>query len=367
MTLQTEFTLDLQAKVAYGAGTSLERAAHLTLLLTDIRDLALAQEASERFFAPAGLPARSTVGVSELAVQGAVIEIDSILAAPGATREVISTPAAAMPPAESGCAQAVQVGSFIFLSSRAATDFQNGIAPAARVQPEFPHFDSIVKRQTQYILRAMGAVLAAAGSSLDHVVKTQVFLPSLKDFAELEAVWRDFFPADPPARSVIPASLAIPGSVVEVNAIAIVPDGHVHKEVVHTDAAPTPIIHEPQAIKAGNFVFLSQLMATDYQHGVAPAVQVNPAFPHHRNTAREQLGYVLENAETILQAAGSSIKHLVRRQTYYSSLKDDFAPSRDVMLTTFAPEPPVGMAIGVGTGLLVPGCHVLLDGIAVTK
>ena len=364
---QTEFTLQLQERVARAAGTSLERAAHVWSLLTDVREFALVEEARRGFLDSQALPATSTFGVCELAARGARIEIDAILAAPDAAREVIAVQQTARPTPAFGTSQAVRVGPFVFVSSQAATDLENGIATEARVDPGFPYFASNVKRQAEYILRRMGVILGEAGGSLAHVVKAQIFLEDLGDFPELEEVWQAFFPHDPPARSVIPAALALPGSVVEINAIAIVPDGHMYKETVHTDRAPCPAMHEPQAIKAGPFVFLSQLLATDYAHGVAPAARVDPEFPYSSSGVKRQLAYIFENADAILQAAGSSIKHLVRRQAYLSTFPDVFPAAREVTVATFAPDPPPSTTVSVGRDLLVPGCVFQLDAIGVEQ
>ena len=364
---QTEFTLNLLNRVAQGAGTSIDRAAHLWSILTDVREVGLTEEARRAFFDPAARPAGSTYGVHELAAAGARIEIDAILSAPGFEREIVQSSRAPRPPEEFGISQAIRVASFLFVSSLAATDYQTSIAPEARQRPGFPYFGSSVKLQAVYILDSMAAILAEAGSSLENVVKAQVFLPDLQHFAELDEVWQAYFPKDPPARSVIPARLTIPGSMVEVNAIAIVPDGRMYKERVHTDRAPTPTIHEPQAIKAGPFVFLSQLMATDYHHGLAPEGRTDPRFPLHDSDVKRQLTYIFENADRILQAAGSSIKHVVRRQAYFSTFENHFPAAREVTIATFAPDPPPSTTVSVGTDLLVPGCVFQLDAIGVER
>ena len=148
---------------------------------------------------------------------------------------------------------------------------------------------------------------------------------------------------------------------------AIIPDGHVDKEIIHTDRAPRPSIHEPQAVKAGPFVFLSQLMATDYKTGVFAAAHVNPHFPNHDSEVRRQLAYIFENADAILEAAGSSLKHTVRRQGFYSTFKNNLGPARDLTLTAFSPDPSPSTTVSLGADLLVPGCAYLFDAIGVQK
>ena len=75
--------------------------------------------------------------------------------------------------------------------------------------------------QTRRILINLGAVLDAAGSSLDKVVKTTVFLSNMGDFAAMNEVYATFFPQNPPARSTVQAA-ALPRNVdVEIDVIAV--------------------------------------------------------------------------------------------------------------------------------------------------
>src|SRR5439155_15949251 len=157
---QTEFTLNLLNNVARGAGTTIDRAAHLWSLLTDVHEFALAQEAGRELFDPVAPPAESTYGVHELAAAGARIEMDAVLAGERFEREIIRSHGLPEPPSEFGLSPAVKVGPFAFVSSQAATDYRAGISPEAAVDPGFPHFASSVKRQAEYILRNMDTLLA---------------------------------------------------------------------------------------------------------------------------------------------------------------------------------------------------------------
>jgi 2-iminobutanoate/2-iminopropanoate deaminase len=64
-------------------------------------------------------------------------------------------------------------------------------------------------------------VLTAAGSSLDQVVKTTVFLADMGDFAAMNAVYAEFFPANPPARSTVQVARLPRDARVEIEAIAV--------------------------------------------------------------------------------------------------------------------------------------------------
>lgn len=80
--------------------------------------------------------------------------------------------------------------------------------------------DGDIVAQTTQVLTNLRAVLEAAGSSMDHVLKTTVFLADMADFAAMNGVYAEFFGSNPPARSTIQVA-RLPRDVrVEVEAIA---------------------------------------------------------------------------------------------------------------------------------------------------
>lgn len=81
-----------------------------------------------------------------------------------------------------------------------------------------------IKEQTRQVLTNVRSVLEAAGTDLAHVLKTTCFLVDIGDFAAFNEVYREFFTADPPARSTVQAGLVAP-YIVEVEAVAVVGDG----------------------------------------------------------------------------------------------------------------------------------------------
>jgi len=93
---------------------------------------------------------------------------------------------------------------------------QTGIDPATGelVSPD-------LEAQTRQALINLKYVLEAAGTNLDKVVKTTVFLRDMADFPKMNAIYADFFPADPPARSTIAVAGLPKGAVVEIEAIAV--------------------------------------------------------------------------------------------------------------------------------------------------
>ena len=71
-------------------------------------------------------------------------------------------------------------------------------------------------------LKNLTAVLEAAGSSLDNVVKTTVFLNDINDFATVNAVYAKYFTKDFPARSAVQVAALPLGALVEIEAVAVI-------------------------------------------------------------------------------------------------------------------------------------------------
>lgn len=79
-----------------------------------------------------------------------------------------------------------------------------------------------IKEQTRQALTNMKNVLEAGGSSFKNVVKTTVFLKNMSDFAEMNAVYAEFFTEQPPARSTVEVAALPKGALVEIEAVALI-------------------------------------------------------------------------------------------------------------------------------------------------
>ncbi|HEX8728477.1 MAG TPA: RidA family protein [Ktedonobacterales bacterium] len=122
-------------------------------------------------------------------------------------RTVIATQDA--PKAIGPYSQAIALGDLIFCSGQVALDPASG---------ELQGDD--VRAQTRRALENLSGVLRAAGSSLDDVVKTTVFLVDMGDYAAVNEVYGEFFSSEPPARSAVAVAALPRGARVEVEAIA---------------------------------------------------------------------------------------------------------------------------------------------------
>jgi 2-iminobutanoate/2-iminopropanoate deaminase len=104
---------------------------------------------------------------------------------------------------------AIRAGDFVFLSGMTATDPTTGVPARGTVAAE-----------TRQILTNMSELLEAAGSSLAKVVKVNALIYSMLEYENMNSVYREFFPVDPPARTACALQLSN-GNGVEIECIAL--------------------------------------------------------------------------------------------------------------------------------------------------
>lgn len=107
------------------------------------------------------------------------------------------------------------------IDSGAGLVFVSGQLPIDPATGAFP--EGGVKEQTRQSLLNAGAILAAAGLSLENVVKTTVFLADMADFGAMNEVYASFFSAPYPARSAFAVKTLPKGALVEIECIAARP------------------------------------------------------------------------------------------------------------------------------------------------
>ena len=124
-------------------------------------------------------------------------------------RETISTENA--PGAIGPYSQAVRAGNLVFCSGQIPLDPQTG---------EFVSDD--IAGQTRQVLKNLSAVLEAAGTSLNNVVKTTVFLSDMNDFVKMNEIYAEFFGENKPARATVQAARLPRDAKVEIECIAVI-------------------------------------------------------------------------------------------------------------------------------------------------
>ncbi len=124
-------------------------------------------------------------------------------------KETISTENA--PGAIGPYSQAVRTGNLVFCSGQIPIDPATG---------EFVSND--VAEQTRQVLKNLSAVLEAAGTDLNNVVKTTVFLADMNDFTAMNEIYEEFFSDNKPARATVQAARLPRDARVEIECIAVI-------------------------------------------------------------------------------------------------------------------------------------------------
>ena len=125
-------------------------------------------------------------------------------------KDIVRTEAAPAPFQGAPYSQAIKAGGFVFVSGQLAlepghTELQGGT----------------IQEQTELVLANLSAILAEAGSSLDRLVKTTVFLQNLDDFQGMNDVYARHVGERPPARSTVEVARLPSGALVEIEAVAL--------------------------------------------------------------------------------------------------------------------------------------------------
>lgn len=123
-------------------------------------------------------------------------------------KEIIATKNA--PQAIGPYSQAVKANGFVFISGQIPIDPASGNV-----------IEGDVRKQTERVLQNLRAILQAAGSSIENVMRTTVFLKNMSDFAAMNEVYATIFTAKQPARSTVEVAQLPKNVLVEIDVIAL--------------------------------------------------------------------------------------------------------------------------------------------------
>jgi len=126
----------------------------------------------------------------------------------GFTRDVVSTPNA--PKAIGPYSQAIKANGFVFISGQVALDPATGNL-----------IQGGIEAQTEQVLKNLTAILQAAGSSWEKVVKTTVYLKNMSEFGQMNEVYGKVCKNAPPARSTVEVARLPKDVAVEIDVIAL--------------------------------------------------------------------------------------------------------------------------------------------------
>jgi 2-iminobutanoate/2-iminopropanoate deaminase len=124
-------------------------------------------------------------------------------------KQVVHTPR--VPPARVPLSQGIRAGDWVFASGQLGNDPRTGKLAEGGIGPE-----------TRQVCENLKAVLEAGGSSLDKVVKVTIYMADLSELMQMNEVFSQYFPVDPPARTTFECSRLVASARVEIEAIAFV-------------------------------------------------------------------------------------------------------------------------------------------------
>lgn len=192
--------------------------------------------------------------------------------------------------------------SFAPAASHGDLVYVSGILPG-------PADGTTIESQTTHVIAELSKRLAQAGTDLERVVSTNVYLKRGSDFGGLNDVWSRTWPNRPPTRTTILTELPVASALVQVSAVAVKPG--VAIDTVLPKGWQAPAHPYSYAIRAGDALFLSGLVPRDPGTGQPIAGNIET-----------QTKAVLDAAGAILEAGGLSFANVVSSRVFISNVSD---------------------------------------------
>jgi enamine deaminase RidA (YjgF/YER057c/UK114 family) len=321
-----------------------------------------------REFLSGRIPPSTSIAQQRFLLPGVDMNIQAMAAIPGngfVVQHIKHEQLAGRP--TSGYSPALTVGDFIFLpgiTSLAIGDEprRNGVAAAALMAEGAQWGGQPIKLETEFIItQRMKASLALAGATLADVVHAQVYLTDRDDYSAFNEAWTRHFGETGPTVSIIPCiehGLAPYDGKIEINVIAAKPGSAAAKR--HIDAGVvTAFRHQPQAVKAGDLLFIPALMATD-RDGLLPAATVDPRQPYFSSSAEAQAEAIIDNVARLCETAGTSLTNVARLLLFLTDIAA-FYPIYKVLERRLGGRPLPFSVVEVPGPLPVPGATVMME------
>ncbi|HWF87050.1 MAG TPA: RidA family protein [Vicinamibacterales bacterium] len=325
---QTQQALDNIAATLKTAGSSLSNAASVMVYLRSAADFAAMNEVYRANW-PKDPPARTTVVVTApLALPDALIEI-SMVAVPAGGERVVIQPSdwiASPNPYSYG----IKSGHTLFLSGLISRNGKDNTAVPGDMTA-----------QTRTVLDNGAAILKAAGMSAADVVSARVFIADPAKFQEMNAVYRTYFPKEPPARATVKAGLTSPDYLVEITMVAVKDASKTAITTPNTDGSPgTPSPVLSSAIRVGNRLYLAGTLGTTAAD---------------KGDVKAQTAEALARIGRTLKAAGFDWANVVDGIVYLPDMgrfQDMNAAYRETFATDFPARATVGAGLMGADGLV---------------
>lgn len=316
------------AKVLKAGGTDGSHVVRIDQYYTGGQVVPAYHEVRREFFAGHVPPSTSNLHQKFL-LTGQDMEVQLMAAVPARGFEPVQYRPANLPVhATSGYSPVLTCGDYVFVAGQTAEALkteEGPLDPAARTPAGHLWKGTPIKLETEFVIeRKLKPALATIGNTLGDVVKAQVYLRDVNDIPAFNEVWAKHFPKAPPATTII--TTATPGFIcevgrIEINTISLRRGGRTKKQVIDAGVL-TAYAGHVQAIRAGDLLFLSGLMAVDSSGALAAAARTDPRQPHFGSAVQLQMDFMLAQAQCICRKAGTALANVVRAQQFHTSLAD---------------------------------------------
>ena len=254
----------------------------------------------------------------------------------------------------------VTAGPYVF-NSVWASDYETGIHPDTKVA-QWVWWGNEARNETRFNLRErLMPRLNHVGSEPANAVHATVYLTEIEDLYEVDRVWREFFPSEPPARTVVPVrGLGSPrwegardhadgGTKTEGIFQSIRPGFGAERSVVETGSGQ--LTYESEAIKAGPLLWVSGQIAGNEEGLLTEPDGVS------------QARYAFSRIAEICDAGRTDLSNLLRVRAFVTDIEDSYHVYQ-VLREVIPSEPPTVSITTVPGPLYVDGCRIIVDAVA---
>jgi len=305
------------------------------------------------------VPPSTSVLMEELLTEDASMNVSLLAMIPGSGREVRPARPKDVPvPPHSGFIASLIAGDFVFVAGQMPNnEAMTGLHPKAYRPPNAIWNGTDIRLQTELVVERLRDGLEAGGSSLKNAVKAQVYLTDINDMPEFLDVWNAHFAGNPCALTVVATKgLALIESKIEINIFGVRDAAKIKKEIIEHKASEAMRLG-PAAVRAGDLLCLSALYAAD-ANGTLPNVHKSAGLRYLGVPAQNQMRAILEAADAICRAGGTSFDNVARANHFVGNLNSVY-PALRVWKEKLGDAPiPFG---AVRTKLPIPGCDIVVD------
>jgi enamine deaminase RidA (YjgF/YER057c/UK114 family) len=351
-------------QVLQAGGSDISRTVRADQFLPDWRAMPFFHE-MRRNVCGKHVPPSTSVLESAVLLPDAAVSMNLVAIADGGPPITALFPDGLDVPATSSFVPVMKSGGFVFVAGLMAAwkpGDLGGIAPEAKVPEGHLWKGSRIQLEADYLIRKkLQVALEGAGSSLERVVKADVFIYDVNDVPAFNQTWARAFGDHIPATTFVPTTqpgFAIADARIEINLVALT-DELKAERIELPEARAAVCDGHPVAIRAGDMLFFSGMVAAD-ENGLVERARVDPRRPYFGSSIEGQMEHLLSMADAVCRKAGTRLENVVRIQQAHTDLNEFYAACK-VWQSRLPGVPLPISAFQVPAPLQVPGCTVQFD------